>query len=134
MQLVLARMRPSKLARTLRLRFGLDAADDSSSGKEGCQQGEILDFRAVGQQMGVSSAAPLFGRLRSLQVFMLHFAVWHCQTTCVPAGTPIARTRCLLLRRLLWFACVQVSRQRAQQLYHTAISSARSTAAAAGLV
>ncbi|KAI3428012.1 hypothetical protein D9Q98_006398 [Chlorella vulgaris] len=78
-QLVLARMRPSKLARTLRLRFGLDAADDSSSGKEGCQQGEILDFRAVGQQMGVS-------------------------------------------------------RQRAQQLYHTAISSARSTAAAAGLV
>lgn len=78
-QLVLARMRPSKLARTLRLRFGIDAADDSSSGKEGCQQGELLDFRAVGQQMGVS-------------------------------------------------------RQRAQQLYHTAISSARITAAAAGLV
>ncbi|KAL4858598.1 hypothetical protein ACK3TF_001543 [Chlorella vulgaris] len=78
-QLVLTRMRPSKLARTLRLRFGLDAAGDSSSGKGGCQQGELLDFSAVGQQMGVS-------------------------------------------------------RQRAQQLYHTAISSARSTAAAVGLV
>lgn len=126
-QLLLSRMRHARHERVLRLRFGLDAspgAPEAAASK--------VDFGTLGKQLGVRS------RSAAAAVLLLWLAPPCCCGGCLLMGSQQVPARLSTasigsLPIVLPCPILQVSRQRAQQLYHAAISNARSAAAAVGL-